>query len=265
MPKKTTKSKKNVRIIACDHLVTLNAISNHGSPLCNCKVRKFTMSPFNIVCQICVQYKERKDEKTHEEMYVAEEAADFSYDLSEIDISDDDFEDEVLDLVEDDDYDDDVVVKAKPKKKGKSKKKVVEEEDEDEEEEEEFEEEDVALVIGVTKKEKEESVDYEDEREEGLGKKHRKMGAADPEEDEDLDEELEELEDDMLGMDDEVSDDGDKDDDSDTNDGSSVNFQKDVIDKIKTVGSGENENRKYPFFAIYPGASEPPMMLKQPM
>ncbi len=246
MPKKTTKSKKNVRVIACEHLKTLNEISNHGSPLCNCKTRKFTMSPFNLVCQVCVSYKERKDGKTHAKMYVADDAEDFSYDLNEIDISDDDFEDEALDIVEDEDYDDEEEIKVKPKKRKKtSKKKVVEEDDDDEDDEDEFEDEDVALVIGVTKEPKEEEVDYEDEREEGLGKKHRKHpGAEDLEEDEELEEELEELEDEILSMDEDVSDDGDG---SDANDGSSVDFQKDVIEKIKIIGSGENKKEICPF------------------
>ncbi|MHA1673823.1 MAG: hypothetical protein ACTSYI_09340 [Promethearchaeota archaeon] len=210
------------------------------------------MSPFNLVCQVCESYKERKDGKTHAKMYVADDAEDFSYDLNEIDISDDDFEDEALDFVEDEDHDDDYdddeeeEIKVKPKKRGKSsKKKVVEEEEDDEDDEEEFEDEDVALVIGVTKEPKEEEIDYEDEREEGLGKKHRKHPRnEDLEEDEELDEELEELEDEILSMDEDVSDDGDE---SDSDGGSSVDFEKDVIEKIKIIGSGENKKEICPF------------------
>lgn len=267
MPKKSSKSKKNVRMIACENLVTLNAISNSGTPLCNCRARKFTMSPFNIVCQICELYRERKDGKTHAKMYFADSAPDFNYDLNEIDISDDDFEDEILEIDDDEDFDDDIdddeeeeeeEIVAPKRKKRASKKIVVAEEDEDEEEEEEEEEEfeddeEVALVIGVTKeKDDEEELDYVDEREEGLGKKHGKFLEDEEldEEDEELEEELEELEEEMLGIEDEDIEDDDEDvevDDDDTSATSSVDFEKDVIAKIKKIGSGEDVKEICPF------------------
>ncbi|MCF2141919.1 MAG: hypothetical protein K9W44_17845 [Candidatus Lokiarchaeota archaeon] len=259
MPKKSSKSKKNVRVIACEQLVSLNAISNSGAPLCRCKTRKFTMSPYNIVCQVCELYRERKDELTHSEMYIADDAPDFHYDLDEIDISDDDFGDESLEFDEDLDLDvDDLELEeeiVKPvKRKKRSAQKAIEEDEEDEEfeDEEEFEDdEDVALVIGVTEEEPEDELDYEDEREEGLGKKHGKIFEEDEieEEDEELDEELEELEDDIIGIDDEeeVIEDEIDDDTRSTTSASTIDFENDVIKKIKTVGTGDAVKQICPF------------------
>ncbi|MHA1888545.1 MAG: hypothetical protein ACTSX0_10990 [Promethearchaeota archaeon] len=256
MPKKSSKSKKNVRIIACEHLVSLNEVSNTGVPLCRCNVRKFVMSPYNIVCQVCEQYRERRDGKTHDELYVADEAPDFHYDLDDIDISDDDFGDETLELEDDLDLDEEEEEIEIPKKRKKRvARKIVEEDEEDEEdEEEEFEdEEDVALVIGVAEeKVPEEELDYVDEREEGLGKKHGKIFEEDEieEEDEELEEELDELDDDIVGIEDV---DEDLDDELDDNsldsetDASSIDFEKEVIAKIKKVGSGDTAKQICPF------------------
>jgi hypothetical protein len=227
MAKKAVKKPKSqLRSIACKHLQQLNEISNAGNPLCYCQLRKFNVSPYNHVCQICKKYSENVSGITHAEMFIAEAAANFVFDMDQI-IS-------ASDLVEEIEEPDSFVV-SKKKKKKKSKAKIVEEEDEEEEEPVVADEDDDVLVIGHEKEEKEESVDYEDEREEGTGKRHGHTGSED-DEDEDLEEDLDDMEDNTsarAGANDiDISD---------------IDFEADVIAKIKTIGIGEDKKEICPY------------------
>ncbi|UYP47497.1 hypothetical protein NEF87_003782 [Candidatus Lokiarchaeum ossiferum] len=234
MAKKASKSKKNIRTIACKHLESINAVSNAGNPLCYCSKREFTISPYNLVCQVCDIYKPNPQDISHAEMYVADDAGDFEYSIDDIEISDDDFESEP-DIEEDEEFDDIPVKKKKTKKAA-----PVTEEDDDEDIEIEKvveEEDDVGIVIGLEKEEEEEELDYVDEREEGLGKKHGTLGKDDDEEEEEeeLDEELDDLDDEFDSAN-SSADDGDDDSDDEDDD---YDFEEEVIAKIKTIGDKE--------------------------
>ena len=146
MAKRTTAKKKIIRTIACKNLVQLNEISNAGNPLCHCEERGFTISPFNMVCQVCVLYNPNSQDLTHDQLYTAEGAEGFEINWDEIqidvDVDDDDFDSDA------DEFDDELLI---------DKVKFVqieedEEDDEDEEEVEEEEEEEDGLIIGRAKK-----------------------------------------------------------------------------------------------------------------
>ena len=237
--KKTSKSTKNRRTIACKYLENINEISNANKPLCYCTARKFNLSPYNLICQICNMYVENSSQKTHAEMYVASEAKDFKYDERNIEFSDEDF------VIEHDESEDLVALEELEEieeiipKKTKKKAKVVEEEEDFEIEKVTEEEEE--LIIGHEKEEKEdtENLDYEDEIEEGLGKKHGtliKKGVED-EEDEEFEEEIEEF----AEIEEEEATETDQDDTT------SIDFEKDVIKKIKKIGSGDSAKEICPF------------------
>lgn len=231
MAKKASKSKKNIRTIACKHLESINAVSNAGNPLCYCSKREFTISPYNLVCQVCDIYKPNPQDLTHAEMYVADSAQDFEYSIDDLEISDDDFE---SDIDEDEEFDE-----IPEKKKKTKKKKPVEEDDDDPEIEKVVEEDDDdGIVIGREKKEDEEDdLDYVDEREEGLGKKHGSLGKEEEdEEEEELDEELDDLDDEFDSASSTSTDAGGDDDDDDDDD---YDFEEEVIAKIKTIGDKE--------------------------
>ena len=98
MAKRTTTAKKKIiRTIACKHLVQLNEISNAGNPLCHCDERGFTISPFNMVCQVCKIYNPNSQGITHDQLYIAE-GAEVEINWDEIAIGNDD-------EVDDDDFD----------------------------------------------------------------------------------------------------------------------------------------------------------------
>ena len=227
--KKTSKAKttKKLRTIACKHLKNIDDISNARKPLCYCTARGFNLSPYNLVCQLCKQYVENSSQLTHAEMYHASEAKDFKFDENDIDFPEDFLEEE-----------EEKKKKKKSKKKSKkSKKKKVEEEDDDDFEIEKVtEEEEEVVVIGHEKEEKEEPVDYEDESEEGLGKKHGSVKEAGEEDEEDDD------------FEDEIEDFDEKNDQADGSDEeSSIDFEVEVIRKIKKIGSGESIKEICPF------------------
>lgn len=282
MPKKSTSQKKNIRTIACKHLVSLNQISNVGNPLCYCDKRDFNLSPYNIVCQICELYKPNPQDITHADMYVADDAKEFVFNFEEIDIieedTDGDFEEDSEEEVEEEEEEEEAP--AKKKKKKKSKKKVSEEaeeaeeievepeeegEEEEEDDDEDFEiekpeeeEEEEELVIGLEKEEDEEELDYEDEREEGLGKKHGILGKDDEEEeDEELEDELDEIDEEFeageedLDTEDDTGDEVEDIDDSDIDSGDSISsdfdFETEVIAKIKTIGEGDDKKEICPY------------------
>ena len=225
--KKTTKAKttKKLRTIACKHLKNIDEISNARKPLCYCTARGFNLSPYNYICQICKQYVENSSQLELKELYHATEAKDFQFDENDIDFPDADF------IIEEE-----VEKKKKKKKSKKSKKKSkIEEDDDDFEIEKVTEEEEEVVVIGHEKEEKEEPVDYEDESEEGLGKKHGSVkGANEEEEDEDFEDEIEDF--------DEKNDQADGSDEE-----SSIDFEAEVIKKIKKIGKGENVKEICPF------------------
>jgi len=226
--KKTTKAKttKKLRTIACKHLKNIDDISNARKPLCYCTARKFNLSPYNLVCQLCKQYVENSSQLTHAEMYHASEAKDFQFDENDIDFPDDDF------LVEEEEK---KKTKSKKSKKKSKKKKVEDDDDDDFEIEKVTEEEDEVVVIGHEKEEKEEPVDYEDESEEGLGKKHGSVKGANEEEEEDED------------FEDEIEDFDEKNGKADESDEESIDFEEEVINKIKKIGTGENVKEICPF------------------
>ena len=124
MAKKAVKKKPKtqLRSIACKHLTQLDEISNAGNPLCHCDLRDFNVSPYNHVCQICVKYVSNSSEITHAELFVAEAAANFVFDMEHI-IS-------ASDLVEEIDEPDEIIVPKKKKKKTKAQKEEEDEEDE---------------------------------------------------------------------------------------------------------------------------------------
>ncbi|QEE15602.1 hypothetical protein DSAG12_01428 [Promethearchaeum syntrophicum] len=235
--KKTTKAKKTIRTIACKHLKNIDEISNARKPLCYCTARKFNLSPYNVICQICSLYVENSSQLTHKEMYVATEAKDFQFDENDLEYSDDDF---VMDLEEEEEdelEDEEEIIVKKKKSKKKSKKKVEDDDDDDDDFEIEkvTEEDEEELIIGHEKEEKE-VIDYEDESEEGLGKKHGPLKESDEEDEED--EEFEE----------EIEDFDEKEDKSEESEEvSSIDFEAEVIDKIKKVGTGENIKEICPF------------------
>ena len=227
--KKTTKAKKTIRTIACKHLKNIDEISNSRKPLCYCTARKFNLSPYNVICQVCKLYVENSSQLELKDMFFATEAKDFQFDENDLDYSDDDFVIEV----EDDDEDE---IKVKKKKSKKKSKKKVEEDDDDFEIEKVTEEEETEIVIGHEKEEKED-IDYEDESEEGLGKKHGPLKSTDEEDEED-----DEFEDEIEDFDEKDGKSDDADDDE-----SSIDFEADVINKIKKVGSGESIKEICPF------------------
>lgn len=229
--KKTTKTKttKKLRTIACKHLKNIDDISNARKPLCYCTARGFNLSPYNLVCQLCKQYVENSSQLTHAEMYHASEAKDFQFDENDLEFSDEDF------IIEEEE--EEKKKKKSKKSKKKSKKKIIEDDDDDDFEIEKVTEEEEVVVIGHEKEDKEEdSVDYEDESEEGLGKKHGsiKGGAEEDEEDEDFEDEIEDF--------DEKNDQADESDEE-----SSIDFELEVIKKIKKIGTGENIKEICPF------------------
>ncbi len=198
MAKRKTKKKK-LRTIACKHLVQLNQISNAGNPLCHCDEREFTISPFNFVCQVCALYTPNSQNLTHDQMYTAEGAEGFEINWEEIEIDEEDDDEEEVDediYTDADEFDEELLIDKKKFKKEEVEEEDEEEEDEDEEEEEVFEEEEEeALVIGLEKEKTDEDLlEYEDEREEALGKKASGAGIEDEDE---LESELEDLEDEL--------------------------------------------------------------------
>jgi len=222
--KATKKPKAQLRSIACKHLVQLDEISNAGNPLCHCNLREFNVSPYNHVCQICKKYVPNTGEITHAEMFIAEAAANFVFDMENI-IS-------ASDLVEEIEEVEEIII---PKKaKTKAKKKV--EEDDDEDDEPVVAEEDDGIVIGHEKEDKEETLEYEDEREEGTGKRHGPTGSED-DEDEDLDGELDDMDD--SGTSAALAD--------DSIDISGIDFENDVIAKIKVTGVGDSKKEICPY------------------
>lgn len=228
--KKTTKAKttKKLRTIACKHLKNIDDISNARKPLCYCTARGFNLSPYNIICQMCKQYVENSSQLSHADMYHATEAKDFQFDENDIDFPDADFiiEEEVEEKKK----------KKKKSKKSKKKSKIEDDDDDDFEIEKVTEEEEEVVVIGHEKEEKEEPVDYEDESEEGLGKKHGSVKGANEEEEEDED------------FEDEIEDFDEKNDQADGSDEeSSIDFEEEVIKKIKKIGTGENVKEICPF------------------
>ncbi|MHA2001326.1 MAG: hypothetical protein ACTSVU_04460 [Promethearchaeota archaeon] len=238
MPKASSKSKKkaNLRMVACKHLIQLNQSSNAGNPLCHCEKRDFNLSPYNHVCQVCTFYSENSADILHSQIFKADDAPNFIYDEESIAFEMPDIEEDE-DVIVDEEFEDEIVVSMK--KKSKKKKKVVDEEDDDEIEDlsSASEEDEEELIIGHEKKEKSDDfVDYEDEREEGLGKKH---GTVDAEEE--LDEELEEYDDD-----DEIADE-DTGASSGANNDNGIDFEAEVINKIQVIGEGETRKEICPF------------------
>lgn len=284
--------KKPARQIACKHLVQLNEISNAGNPLCRCDARGgFTISPFNMVCQICELYVPNAQDITHDQIYTAEGAEGFEINWDEIsvddDIDDDDYdsdadefdddliidkdgadEDEDEDEEEEEDEDEEEIEPREDKPKIEPGEDE-EEEDEDEEEELHFEEEEEedGIILGYEKEEKDEDlIDYEDEREEALGKKGSAIGAEDEDE---LEEELEELEEelgfedeDMDFEEDEEGEDIDMDEDipeskpapvkrttkasaakdvNSTQSSTDLDFERDVLSKVKKIKASNGE------------------------
>jgi len=228
--KKTTKAaKKTIKTIACKHLKNIDEISNARKPLCYCTARKFKLSPYNVICQVCKQYVENSSQITHAEIFHASEAKDFQFDENDLDYTDDDF---VIEVEEDDEDE----IKVKKKKSKKKSKKKVEDDDDDFEIEKVTEEEETEIVIGHEKEEKE-VIDYEDESEEGLGKKHGPLKAADEEDEED--EEFEDEIEDFDGKDGKAEENDDEE--------STIDFEAEVINKIKKVGSGESIKEICPF------------------
>ncbi len=219
--KKTSKAVKVLRTIACKHLKNIDEISNARKPLCYCTARDFNLSPYNLICQLCKQYVENSSQLTHAELYHASEAKDFQYDEKDLEFTDEDF---IIETEEEEEK-----IKSKKSKK-KSKKKKEEEEDDDDFEIEKVTEEEEEIIIGHEKEEKEDN-DYQDEKEEGLGKKHGSLKGGDEEEDEDFEDEIEGFEEE------------DKEGDSAE---SSIDF-KEVLRKIKKIGTGENIKEICPF------------------
>jgi len=78
-------------------------------------------------------------------------------------------------------------------------------------------------------------VDYEDESEEGLGKKHGSVKGANEEDEEDED------------FEDEIEDFDEKNGKADESDEESIDFEEEVINKIKKIGTGENVKEICPF------------------
>lgn len=279
-----TTKKKPARHIACKHLVQLNEISNAGNPLCRCDARGgFTISPFNMVCQICELYVPNAQDITHDQIYTAEGAEGFEINWDEISIDDDideddydsdadEFDDDLLidkesaDEDEDDEEDEEEEEEVKPRAVKKPKAKVGEEEEEDEDEEDEDlqfeEEEEDGIILGLESEEKDEDLlDYEDEREEALGKKGSTIGVEDEDE---LEEELEDLEEELGYEDDDMDVDDDMDMDEDipapkkttskkssrsstakktvsSENTSGLDFERDVMSKVKMVKAANGE------------------------
>ena len=229
--KKTTKTKtvkKKLRTIACKHLKNIDDISNAKKPLCYCTARNFNLSPYNLVCQLCKQYVENSSQITHAEIFFATEAKDFQFDENDLEFSDEDFIEEEEEKKK--------TKSKKSKKKSKKKKKEEEDDDDDFEIEKVTEEEEEVVVIGHEKEEKEETIDYEDESEEGLGKKHGTVKGSNEEEEED-----DEFEDEIEDFDEKNG----KTEESDEE--SSIDFEVEVIQKIKKIGSGDNIKEICPF------------------
>ncbi len=225
--KKTTKSKttKILRTIACKYLKNIDDISNAKKPLCYCTERKFNLSPYNLICQICTLYVENSSQTEMSEMYHASEAKDFKFDENDLEFSDEDF------IVEEEEG---KKKKKSKKSKKKSKKKKVEDDDDDDFEIEKVtEEEEEVVIIGHEKEEKEDN-DYVDEKEEGLGKKHGSIKGEEEEdeEDEDFEDEIEDF---------------DGNDKEGNGDESSIDFEKEVIGKIKKIGSGDSIKEICPY------------------
>ena len=275
---KAKAKKKTLRTIACKNLIQLNTTSNSGNPLCHCDTRDFNMSPFNFVCQVCDFYTPNSQGLTVDQMYTID-GKEVKINWDEIALEDDDDsdldideEDEDLD-VEADEFDEDLLIDKKKFKKEKVEEEIEEDDDEDEEDEEDeastFDEDEEGLIIGHEKeKENEEDlITYEDEREEGLGKK---TSAVSIDDDEELESELEELEEE-LGFEEDLDDEED-DDDYDEGEPSvgtpvrkttrkksaakpkaksassgGLNFQTDVLDKVKTIEKKGEERQVCPF------------------
>ncbi len=226
--KKTTKTKKKLRTIACKHLKNIDDISNAKKPLCYCTARNFNLSPYNLVCQLCKQYVENSSQLTHTEMYHASEAKDFQFDEKDLEFSDEDF---IVDI----DEEEEKKTKSKKSKKKSKKKKEEDDDDDDFEIEKVTEEEEEVVIIGHEKEEKEESVDYEDESEEGLGKKHGTVkGTNEEEEDEEFEDEIEDFDEKNNKK-------------EESEEESSIDFEEEVINKIKKIGSGDNIKEICPF------------------
>ncbi len=233
--KKTSKAKttKKLRTIACKHLKNIDDISNARKPLCYCTARGFNLSPYNLVCQLCKQYVENPSQLSHLDMYHASEAKDFQFDENDLEFSDEDF---IVEADEEEEKKKTKSKKSKKKSKKKKKKKKVEDDDDDDFEIEKVtEEEEEVVVIGHEKEEKED-IDYEDESEEGLGKKHGSLkgGAEEDEEDEDFEDEIEDF-------------DEKKDQKEESEEESSIDFEAEVINKIKKIGSGDSIKEICPF------------------
>ena len=225
--KKTSKTVKKLRTIACKHLKNIDEISNARKPLCYCTTRKFNLSPYNLICQLCKQYVENSSQLTHAEMYHASEAKDFQFDEKDLEFSDEDF------IIETEEEEKPKSKKSKKKSKKKKKKKEEEEDDDDFEIEKVTKEEDEEVIIGH-EKEEEEDIDYVDEKEEGLGKKHGtlKGGEEEDEEDEDFEDEIEGFE---------------EEDTEGNGEESSVDFEEEVLKKIKKIGTGDAIKEICPF------------------
>ena len=231
--KKTTKTKtakKILRTIACKHLKNIDDISNARKPLCYCTARGFNLSPYNLVCQLCKQYVENSSQLELKEMFHASEAKDFQFDENDLEFSNEDF------IIDEEEEEKKKKKKTKSKKSKKKSKKKKEEDDDDDFEIEKpsKDEEDEGVVIGH-EKEEEENMDYEDESEEGLGKKHGtiKGSAEEDEEDEDFEDEIEDFDEKGTKTEDDEE--------------SSIDFEKEVIRKIKKIGSGESAKEICPF------------------
>ena len=233
--KKTSKAKttKKLRTIACKHLKNIDDISNARKPLCYCTARKFNLSPYNLVCQLCKLYVENPSQLELKDMYHASEAKDFQFDKNDLEFSEEDF---IVEADEEEEKKKPKSKKSKKKSKKKKKKKKEEEDDDDDFEIEKVtEEEEEVVVIGHEKEEKED-IDYEDESEEGLGKKHGSLkgGEEEDEEDEDFEDEIEDFD----GKDGKAE---------ESEEESSIDFEAEIINKIKKIGSGDNVKEICPF------------------
>ena len=100
MVAKKKKKVERARDIVCTHIVQTNHISNSGLALCRCSKRDFSMTRYNLVCDVCTLYKKSKNQLSVDEVFTSdEELDDFEYDLDD--------EEQIILLDEEDDDDDD--------------------------------------------------------------------------------------------------------------------------------------------------------------
>ncbi len=202
MARSKSKSKKKYRTVACKHLVQLNEVSNSGYPLCRCEKRNLVISPFNIVCQVCVLYRRNKAGITHSEVYKADEADDFEYDVDDMNLR--------INVNLNPTEDDDIFGSD-------------EFEEDEEDEEYDFEEEIEGPVIGVEDSIEEDKLEYHDEAEEAFSLEEDEMEESD----------YDEYEEDIFGEEKEII------GEEEGYGSAGIDFEEEVINKIKDLGDKE--------------------------